>query len=94
MRTPFRKTPRMSAWIARLLARWANTINVRARLDAEGDLKAERAIVKQKDSEIALLKAEVEFLAAWRDRELARLRREADIARAASVLSTEMPERE
>lgn len=84
----------MSAWIARLLARWANTINVRARLDAEGDLKAERAIVKQKDSEIALLKAEVEFLAAWRDRELARLRREADIARAASVLSTELPERE
>lgn len=84
----------MWSWIARLLARWANYANVRARQDAEADLKAEQATVKQKDSRIALLEAEVAFLAQWRDSELAVLEKKASIERAAKVLSMEMPERE
>lgn len=75
------------AWIARLLARWTSDILL-------ADNRELRAQLKQKDSEIALLKAEVEFLTEWRAKELARLRKEADIARTASVLSHEMTERE
>lgn len=86
------------AWIARilsrLLARWANYANVRARQDAEADLKAEQAAGKQKDSRIKLLEAEVEFLAQWRDSELAVLEKKASIERAAKVLSKEMSELE
>lgn len=84
----------MSAWIARLLARWANHFNVQARLDAESDLRAEQAVGKQKDSKIALLEAEVAFLAQWRDAELAVLEKKAAIERIAKVASQELPERE
>lgn len=84
----------MWSWIARILAPWANYAQVRARLDAESDLRAEQAMGKQKDSTNAVQKSEIEYLAAWQSKTLAVLRKEADIARAASVLSTEIPERE
>ena len=82
------------AWIARLLARWADAANVRVRLGAEADLKEQKQITAQRESRIALLEAEVEFLTQWRDKELATLKKEAAIARIATTVSQELPERE
>jgi len=82
------------ASIAKLLRRFADAALAARLRGAEGDVVEARERERMANGRIALLESEVEFLVAWRDRELCRIRTEADILRARSVLQSEVSERE
>ncbi len=62
---------------------WANRVGT-----LEADLRAARHDIAAKDSKIAILEAEIEFLTQWRTRELERLKAEASVHTARRLVAS------